>query len=238
MYIVLNRKRFMVMSAAVLAAGLALGSVLGIMPDRKTFGLGSGERLKVVIDAGHGLPDGGAVGVNGSVEAELNLDIANRLCEILEGKGISAVMTRTDKNGVKAENEEMWRKVEDMRIRQRIIRQSDADLFVSLHMNHFTSPSVHGLRLFYSANHSEIKPLAERMQERMSELTGAKITAVKAADKSLFLMKSPPMPAILVECGFLSNPEEERKLNDEQYRSKLAWAIADTIEEHFSSDVK
>ena len=101
-------------------------------------------------------------------------------------------------------------------------------------MKNFPGASVNGLRIFYSANHDEIKPLAEKIQAKMSEVTGAKTTAVKAADKTLFLMKNPPLPAILVECGFLSNAEEEKKLNNEDYQSRLAWAIADTIEKYYS----
>ena len=73
------------------------------------------------------------------------------------------------------------------------------------------------------------------MQERMSAITGAKMYAVKAADQSLFLMKNPPSPAVLVECGFLSNPEEEKKLNDEDYQSRLAWAIAKAVEQYLKS---
>ncbi len=232
MYVVVNRKKCMVIAVIFLACGLVITGMLGIIPDRKTFGL-DGEELCVVIDAGHGMPDGGAVGVNGSIEAELNLDIAKKLCEVLEGKGITTIMTRTGEGGVKAHENGSWSKVEDMRERLKVLRGSDADLFVSIHMNHFTSPSVSGLRLFYAANHSEIKPLAENIQSRMAELTGAKVTAVRAADKSLFLMKSPPIPAILIECGFLSNPDEEKKLKEDDYRAKIAWAIADRIQRHY-----
>lgn len=232
MYVVLDRKRCLIICSVFLATGLFLGSVLGVIPNKKTFGVDGGE-LKVVVDAGHGLPDGGTTGVNGSVEADLNLDIANKLSEILCGKGIEVVMTRTEKGGVKNDNDGPWRKIDDMRLRLKKVKDSGADLFLSIHMNHFPQAEVSGLRLFYSANHNEIKPLAENIQMKMSELTGAKVTSVRAADKRLFLMKSPPMPAILIECGFLSNPSEEKKLSNDEYRAKIAWAIADTVEKHY-----
>lgn len=231
MYIVIGRRKLVVMCAAVLAAGAICGSVLKMVPSRKTFG--GRESITVVVDAGHGLPDGGAVGAGGSVEADINLKIADKLCEVLEGKGIDVIMTRTDRRGLcSGENE--WSKVEDMRLRREIMKKSGAELFVSVHMNHFTDSSVHGLRLFYAANHPEMKQLCELMQQKMSEVTGAKINAVRAADKGLFLMKAPPIPAVLVECGFISNPDEEKRLLTDEYASKIAWAMADSIEKcHF-----
>lgn len=233
MYVIINKKRCMLLCIPVLVLGLLIGGIISIIPGEKTFGYGSGKTLKVLIDAGHGGPDGGAVGANGTIESEINLEIASKLAEVLGGKGIDTIMTRSGSDGVRKENAEGWSKIEDMRLRLQMIKKSNADLFISIHMNHFQQTSVHGLRLFYAANHEEIKPLAGNMQERMSKITGAKISAVRAADKSLFLMKAPPMPAILVECGFLSNPGEEKNLKDEEYQAKLAWAIAEAVEEHF-----
>ena len=228
MYVVIGRKKLVVICAAILAAGAAVGSVLKMVPSRNTFG--GRTNMTVVVDAGHGLPDGGAVGAGGSVEADINLEIAQKLCEVLEGKGIDVVMTRTGKDGLRDEKTGGWNKVDDMKKRLAIMKKADAGLFVSVHMNHFTDPGVHGLRLFYAANHPETKQLCEIMQKKMGEVTGAKVNAVRAADKGLFLMKSPPTAAILVECGFISNPAEEKRLLSDEYASKLAWAMADSIE--------
>lgn len=233
MYVVINKKRIMLLCLPVLIIGLLVGGIIGIIPDEKTFGIGSGETLRVIVDAGHGLPDGGSVGANGSVESELNLAIADKLCEVLAGKGIEVIKTRESGNGIRTQKDGSWSKVGDMRARLQIMRKSDADLFISIHMNHFEQTGVHGLRLFYANNHEEIKELAEDMQVKMSEVTGAKVSTVKAADKNLFLMKSPPLPAVLVECGFISNPEEEKKLSTDEYQAKLAWAMAESIEAHF-----
>ncbi len=238
MYLVINKKRSIIICGLILSAGILTGSVLGMMPERKASGVGRGEDIKIIIDAGHGMPDGGAVGISGAVESELNLDISRKLTEMLENMGFTTIMTRTDKNGIKAASDDGWSKVTDMRIRREIMKDENAELFVSIHMNHFTSKNVSGLRLFYAENHKEIKPLAENIQAKIAEITGAKVTAVRAADRSLFLMKSPPVPAILVECGFLSNVDEERKLSSEEYRSKIAWAIAKEIEKYYFFDGK
>ena len=232
MYLVVNKKSVMLCSM-ILCGGLLLGGILGAIPERKASGVGRGEEVKIIIDAGHGLPDGGAVGVGGAIEAELNLDIAQKLSEILENMGFTTVMTRTDKVGIKPDDADGWNKVVDMKLRRDIMKESDAELFLSIHMNHFTGKEVSGLRLFYSENHKEIKELAENIQTKIAELTSAKVTAVRAADKRLFLMKSPPVPAVLVECGFLSNPQEEERLKDDEYRSKIAWAIAKEIEDYY-----
>ncbi len=187
-------------------------------------------------DAPHGLPDGGAVGINGSIEQEINISIANKLAEVLEAKGIETIMTRTGEQGLWTEKSVTIRekKVEDMKNRLKIMKQSKADLFITIHMNSHQNSSASGLRIFYSQNYPEIKPLAENIQCRMSDITGANMSVVKTADKNLFLLKNPPLPAVLVECGFLSNPAEEKKLADDDYRSRLAWAIADAVEKYYS----
>ncbi len=227
-------------SSLFVAAGLLVGAVFTINPILRTFGLVPDKSdFCVVIDAGHGMPDGGAVGVGGTIEQKINLEVSKRVEEVLAGKGIKVIMTRSDENSLSEEREgktlrEM--KKEDMNKRLNIIKESNAQLFVSIHMNQFPQEKVNGLRLFFDKNHPETKELAEMMQKRMSEVTGAKMYAVKTADQSLFLMKNPPIPAVLVECGFISNPEEEKKLNDEDYQSRLAWAIAEAVEIYLKVD--
>ena len=230
MYII-SRKRNLLWGILLAVTGMAIGVFVKFSPYAGTMGSG----ITVVVDAGHGIPDGGAVGVDGTIEQEINLKIAKKLQEVLEGKGIRTIMTRSDKTALSSESKNIRKmKREDMEKRLEVMKKSKADLFISVHMNYFPGENVNGLRIFYSANHGEIKPLAEKIQLKMSEVTVAKTTAVKAADKTLFLMKNPPLPAILAECGFLSNAEEEKKLNNEDYQSRLAWAIADAIEKYYA----
>ena len=122
----------------------------------------------------------------------------------------------------------------DMNKRLDIMKKSRADLFLSIHMNYFPSKEANGLRVFYDKNHEETEELAKQIQDKIGEVTGAKTYAVKTADQSLFLMKNPPLPSVLVECGFLSNPEEEKKLNDEEYQAKIAWGIAYAVENYYN----
>ena len=185
----------------------------------------------VVVDAGHGEPDGGAVGINGTIEKDINLQIALKLREVLENRGVRVIMTRTDDNSICDNSARTLheKKVSDMHIRLEIINTSGADLFLSIHMNSFSDPKSGGLHVFYSRNHPEAEETATLIQESIAELTGAKTHAVKTASDTLFLMKNPIPPAILIECGFISNPEEEKLLNDDNYQSKIAFSIANAV---------
>lgn len=233
MFFVLNKKSFILL-CVLFASGLFFGSFLVI----RSYA-GSSDKSKhisVIVDAGHGLPDGGAVGISGIIEQEINLKIAEKVQEVLEAKGITVIMTRETKNGLSTNKSKSIRemKIEDMKKRMSIIKKSDADLFISIHMNSFGNSMATGLRVFYSENFEEIKPLAENIQLRMSDVTGAKTSVVKTVDRNLFLLKKPPLPAILIECGFLSNPAEEKNLASSEYQSRLAWAIADAIEKYYA----
>lgn len=234
--IIVKTKKQVLGTLLTIFLGISVGAILNFSFIADTFS-GSKSPKTVIIDAGHGLPDGGTVGVSGVVEQKINLDIAKKVEEILKGKGFITVMTRSGEDSIARSDEMTIRemKVRDMKKRKELIKESDADIFISIHMNSYPDPKVSGLRVFYSKKHSKIKGLAEDIQERISEITGAKTYAVKTADRDLFLMKDPPVPAILVECGFLSNPSEEKKLTDEEYQSKIAWAIAESIEKGLSN---
>lgn len=229
MYLVISRKKLIscLIMAGFLLCALGALSYADIFFDDHT--------LTVIVDAGHGLPDGGAVGKGGAVEQELNLKIAQKLEDVLLAKNINVIMTRTDENGIWDEDADTIRqkKLSDMNNRLKLMKKSDADVFISIHMNSYPSTSASGLRIFYSEKYSDIKPLAEHIQARMCDITGAKTSVIKTADKSLFLMKNPPLPAILVECGFLSNQQEEARLITDDYQSRLAWAIADAVEKYY-----
>lgn len=230
MYFILTKKR-----AALFAVLAVIAVTAAVMrPRAGMFSHGSG--VTVIVDAGHGLPDGGAVGAGGTVEQEINLEIAKKLREVLEAKGLTVIMTRETELGLSGLSGASIRdmKLDDMKKRRALMKRADADLFLSIHINSYKNASASGLRVFYSAKFGDIKPLAESIQLRMSDVTGAKTHVVEAADTRLFLMKDPPLPAILIECGFLSNPEEEKKLSDDDYRSRLAWAIADAAEKYYA----
>lgn len=116
-----------------------------------------------------------------------------------------------------------------MRSRREIINDSGADLAVSIHMNSFTGSSARGLHVFYDKAHPEAEATAAAVQDSIAALTGAEPHAVRPAADDLYLMQSPAAPMILVECGFLSNPAEEQLLLTDEYRAKIAFAIANAI---------
>lgn len=220
---------------AVAAVCIMFGTAAGAVAIKISSNIRPDKQVCVVVDAGHGAPDGGAVGISGVEEKDINLSIAQKLQEVLEGKGIKVVMTREGDNGIWDEDAETIRakKVSDMHNRLQIIKDSGADLFLSIHMNSFTNSKASGLRIFYDKQHPEGKELAEDIQASIAEVTGAETNAVKTADTRLFLMKNPVMMSILVECGFISNAEEEKKLQNDEYRAEIAWAIAESVEKYY-----
>lgn len=234
MFVVKTKKEISGISL-MLFIGIACGVILNLAPIKGVFSLNKNVKT-IILDAGHGLPDGGTTGEKGTVEQEINLQIAKKTEEVLKGKGYRIIMTRTDEESLAMDENSTIRKmkVEDMKKRKEIIKKSGADLFVSIHMNSYPNEKVSGLRFFYSENHPQVLELAEQMQEEISKITGAKIYSVKTADKDLFLMKNIPVPAILAECGFLSNNEEEEKLKDSKYQAKIAWAIGEAIDNYYN----
>lgn len=228
-------KNLLISCIILLSIGLIMGLILQKKSVKPVFS--SSETIKILIDAGHGSPDGGAVGTAGTIEKDINLSIAQKLGDILSANGFIVEYTRTGDEGLQDESAKTIRdmKLSDMKKRRELMGNSKADLFISIHMNSFTNHSAKGLHIFYSAQHEEIiKPLAENIQDHIAEITGAQAHTVKTVSEKLFLMKDPPLPCILAECGFLSNPEEEKLLSQEEYQSKIAWAIAEAIEEFYS----
>ena len=210
------------------SAGLLTGALIRYPHASPAF---SRSGCTVVLDAGHGDPDGGAVGASGTIEKDINLAIAQKTREVFEGRGINVIMTREGDSGLHDDGDGTIRKmkVSDMHKRRNIMEKSGADLFISIHMNYFPKQEVSGLRIFYDKSHPGLEELANSVQNGISSVTGAKCYAVKTADERLFLMKNPPIPCLLTECGFLSNHDEEKLLCDEKYQSKIAWALADAV---------
>ena len=224
-------KKYIILAAVILAVAATV-AVLLLSGGKKQPVMADG--VKIVLDAGHGYPDGGAVGSDGTQEKDINLAITEKLREVLEGRGYVVVMTRDGDSGLQDESAGTIREMKksDMNKRREIVEKSGADLFLSIHMNSFSDPKVSGLHIFYDKAHPEAETLAKSIQQKIGEVTGAETHTVKTADNSLFLMKNSPIPAILAECGFLSNPEEISKLKDEAYQAKIAWAIAEAIGEY------
>lgn len=190
---------------------------------------------RIVIDAGHGLPDGGAIGASGTIESYLNIKIARRVEKLLKKKGFTVIMTRSDENTIaESGRTTSEKKRNDMHRRLEIINNSNADLFVSIHMNKFTDARYRGAQVIYSSNFIESEKLAQLIQKQFSAIPDNKSqrTCLKAPS-GIFLLKNAAIPAVIAECGFLSNYEEEQLLNTEKYQKELAAAIATGIQKYY-----
>lgn len=197
------------------------------------------KSIVVVIDAGHGGEDGGAVGKNGIYEKELNLSIARDLASMLRADGIKVVMTReTDVLLYDRNIDYRGRKKQlDLAARARIAKENEGCIFVSIHMNAFPQEKYRGLQVYYSKNDPSSKELAESIQSSVcGYIQNENTRSVKKASGNIFLLDRITSPAVLVECGFLSNAEECELLSNEEYRRKLTLAIFCGIMDYICED--
>ena len=211
------------------------GAVIGMKEkeneksDKKERGEKQGEAHKkrtVVVDAGLGGPDGGKTGVNGKLEKELNLIIAEKVKKLLEEEGIAVIMTR-EEDGWLAET-----RIGDLKERVRIMNESKADLAVSIHQNSYHEESVFGAQVFYYTTSGEGKAAAEILQNELLEIDPENKKREKA-NNTYYILKKTEVPTVIVECGFLSNHKEAEKLSDEAYQGKIAEAVVKGIKSFF-----
>ena len=192
----------------------------------------------VVIDAGHGGEDGGAVGINGCIEKDLNLDIALILNDLLSASGIDTVMTRSEDIMLYDEAIPGKKKVQDVRKRVAIAEENENSLTVSIHMNTYPSPKYGGAQVYYSPNHTESSVLAKTVQDNLREhLQPDNSRETKAATSAIYLLHNVKTPAVLVECGFISNQAEAELLCTDTYRRKVACAIYASIIEYLNKGI-
>lgn len=178
----------------------------------------------VVVDAGHGGDDPGKVGINGALEKDLNLAIAKRLAALLEQSDVKVVMTREDENGLYDAGAER-KKVQDMKRRITKMEEADPDIVVSVHQNSYEGAAIKGAQVFFYTDSAEGKLLADMIQNRMISGLDPENHRVAKANNSYYLLKKTTRPIVIVECGFLSNPEEAEKLCDPLYQERIAWQI-------------
>lgn len=178
----------------------------------------------VVVDVGHGGNDPGKVGIDGSLEKDINLQIALQLKTYLEQSDVKVVMTRDADVGLYEESDTR-KKMADMKKRCEIIEESGADLVVSIHQNSYHEESVSGGQVFYYKSSEKGKKLAEILQKRFDYVLGDQNRRMAKANGNYYLLLHVKCPIVIVECGFLSNRKEAAMLQDEEYQDKLAWTI-------------
>ena len=192
----------------------------------------------IIVDAGHGGIDPGAMTDDESIkEKDINLKIVKKLKELIESSGAVVILTRNDDTSLYVEGEGKTTRQkynENLRNRKKIIDESSADMFVSIHLNKFEQSKYYGAQTLYPEGKEEDKKLANYVQNELKRVVdNTNNRKIKSRD-NIYLIKNNKIPSILIECGFLSNEKEAKLLNDEEYQDKIAWAIYVGIQKYFS----
>lgn len=191
----------------------------------------------IVIDAGHGLPDEGAVGFNGTTEQATNLAITLKLQRLIEQSGAKVVLTRSDENGIYSSDSNSIRnkKVSDIKNRVKIGNESSADLFISIHLNKYPPSEIYrGWQTFYQKNDENSKMIANLIQQNLNKNIEFKNDRTPLPITEVYIMNNVTIPCVIVECGFLSNKQEAQLLTTDEYQNKLAWGIFIGLQDYFS----
>lgn len=185
---------------------------------------GKNSSFTVVIDAGHGGFDSGKVGVDGTLEKDVNLKIAKKLEKLLTAADVNVIMTRTEDTGLYSESSSN-KKREDMAARVERMNKPLPDCIVSIHQNSYPEESIDGAQVFYYTGSDAGKTLAALIQDKLITDVDPSNHRTEKSNSSYYLLKNASAPIVIVECGFLSNWAESKKLVDDAYQQKLAWAI-------------
>ena len=189
----------------------------------------------VVIDAGHGAPDGGSTGITGTREEAVNLAIARRLEALLGLMGYDTLMTRATSDCIATEGDTIrQRKQSDLKNRVTMINNQPSAVVVSIHQNHFPDSRYYGPQVFYGNGAEQLAAFA---QKALSEALAPGSKRQPKPASGVYLMEHIDHPGLLVECGFLSNPEEERRLNDPQHQKKLAAVLAAVLAQYVHPNI-
>lgn len=186
---------------------------------------------KVIIDPGHGGFDGGAVAFDGTNEKDINLKIAKKLETVLRFYGFSTVMTRTSDMAINDSGEKIRsQKKSDMYNRLQFMEKNRDAVFISIHLNKYTTSAASGAQTFYSDNFPESKTLADEIQKSIAVLLEPyNKRVIKKGTSDAFLLYNAKTPAVIVECGFLSNRRDLEQLKSDDFQRKMAFAIANGV---------
>ena len=217
------RFRYLLFAALIM---MLSASILSVPLQRSVFRTGKSEHVVLIVDAGHGGEDGGAVSSDGWKESEINLALALRVDQLLALCGIPSKLTR-DSDDIAYPDSAVTirqRKRADQEYRAALIGSTENAVLLSIHQNNFTSPGPHGAQVFYGASEGS-REFAKAVQAALAALC-SEVREAAPISEEIFLLRQAACPAILVECGFLSNPDELALLKSDAYRTKLALALA------------
>ncbi len=184
------------------------------------------QKKHIVIDAGHGGFDPGKVAADGTEEKGINLNIAKYLQAYLEQGSADVTVTRL--------SDEALARGKNGDLKNRIKLQKDCDIFISIHQNSYPSPNVHGAQVFYYKKSESGKRLASAIQTRIKQAADIDNSRSPKDNSSYYILKNSEIPSVIVECGFLSSPDENERLKSSDYQKKLAWAIYMGITDYFA----
>lgn len=184
------------------------------------------NRKFVVIDAGHGGVDGGATSCSGALESKINLDISLRLDDLMHLLGIQTVMIRRTDTSIYTQGDTIAaKKISDLKERVKIVNETKNALLISIHQNYFTDSRYSGAQVFYCDN-DKSKVFAEKLQANLVQTLNKNSKRKAKKSSGVYLMENIQCAGVLVECGFLSNVEEEGRLRDPEYQKNLCCVIA------------
>lgn len=192
----------------------------------------------IILDAGHGGIDPGKLSNDKLIlEKDINLAITLKLRELLEASGALVVLTREDDSSLYVEdgNKTTRQKYnENLKNRKKIIQESNANMFVSIHSNAFTESKYYGAQTFYPKSEEDSCELSKIIQTELKRVVDNTNNREIKPTEDIYVLKDNEIPSVLIECGFLSNDKEAKLLNDEKYQEKIAWAIYVGIQKYFS----
>ena len=223
--IVINKRTIYILLGAILAMIFAL-----IFVNRVNDVVGTTVPINnkvIVIDPGHGGVDPGALSNTGILEKDISLNISKKLRRLLEQTGSIVILTREEDVGLYTEKSKTYneKKNEDLRNRRIMVNKIKPDLFLTIHLNSFSQSRYYGAQTFYQRGSDEGKKLSKFIQEELRRTLNNNNNRIELARDSVYLLREIDSTAILIECGFLSNPREAELLNQPQYQEKIAWAI-------------
>jgi len=181
------------------------------------------------------VPDEGAESRNGTTEAQTNLKIALKLQSLLEQSGATVILTRSDENAIYDLDSKTLKqkKISDIHNRVKIGNESSADIFVSIHLNKIPQQQYSGWQTFFQEGNQNSINLAKSIQTNLNDSIQKENKRVAMKINNIYIMKHVEIPATIVECGFLSNEEEEKLLLNDEYQDRLAWGIYNGIMDYF-----
>lgn len=234
--ILLNKKRILFISSIIICSIFSCSFVSQEFSKSAPVSSTPVTNHVIILDAGHGNPDGGATNSNGEIiESDLNLQIVLKLQNLLESSNCTVILTRSDENGIYETDATSIRekKISDMKNRVKIANNSDAEFFISIHMNKLNQTQYSGWQTFYKPDNECSKLLAQKIQTNLNSFMKIENTRQIKPISGIYLSKNVEIPLVIVECGFLSNYEEANLLKTDNYQNCLAWSIYNGIMDYF-----